>query len=43
MFEATRLLANPWSARLAEASYVSFRKPLRRIDSTVNFRSAQGV
>ena len=30
MFEASRLLANQWSARPVAASYVSFRKPVRK-------------
>ena len=51
MFEATRLLANPWSAPKGEmqafllvaASCVSYKKPLCKLDSTVNFRAASRI
>ena len=43
MFEATRLLANPWSALLVAASYVSFQKPLCKLDSSVKLGAPQGL
>ena len=43
LFEATRLLANPWSARPAAASYVSFRKSFCTLDSSARLGVPRGV
>ena len=41
MFEATRLLANSWSAHPVAASYVSFLKLVCKLDSSVKIGAPQ--
>ena len=43
MFETTRRLASPWTVQPEAASYVSFKKPLCKLDSPVELGAPQGV
>ena len=43
MFEATPPLANLWSVLLVAASYLSCKKPLCKLDSSVKLGAPQGV
>ena len=43
MFEAIRLFANRWSTLPVAASYLSFLKPVCKLDPAVSYRAAQGI